>query len=204
MLASVLDEADSLGIENILALRGDPPRGETEFKPVPGGFAYAVDLVRFVKGRNSFAVGAACYPEGHIECRDKYLDWDRAAAKVEAGAEFLITQLFYDANDFLAFEDYMRHKHGVRVPIIPGVLPFLSTEQIKRFTRLCGAKLSDGLIRQLETYAADDESVRRLGVDVCTDICRRLLDHGVPGIHLYSLNRSQSCTEILGNLGLAR
>ncbi len=203
MLASVLDEAEGLGIENILALRGDPPRGETEFKPVPGGFAYAVDLVRFVKSRNSFAVGAACYPEGHIECRDKYLDWDRAAAKVEAGAEFLITQLFYDANDFLAFEDYMRHKHGLKVPIIPGVLPFLSTEQIKRFTRLCGAKLSDGLIRQLETYAADDESIRRLGVDVCTDICRRLLDHGVPGIHLYCLNRSQSCTEILRNLGLA-
>lgn len=203
MLASVLDEAEDLGIENILALRGDPPRGETEFKPVPGGFAYAVDLVRFVKSRNSFAVGAACYPEGHIECRDKYLDWDRAAAKVEAGAEFLITQLFYDANDFLAFEDYMRTKHRLKVPIIPGVLPFLSTEQIKRFTRLCGAKLSDGLIRQLEAHAADDESVRRLGVDVCTDICRRLLDHGVPGIHLYCLNRSQSCTEILCNLGLA-
>ncbi len=204
MLASVLDEAEGLGIENILALRGDPPRGETEFKPVPGGFAYAVDLVRFVKGRGCFAVGGACYPEGHIECRDKQLDWDRAAAKVEAGAEFLITQLFYDANDFLAFEDYMRHKHGLKVPIVPGVLPFLSAEQIKRFTRLCGAKLSDGLLRKLESYAADDESVRRLGVEVCTDICRRLLDHGVPGIHLYCLNRSQSCTEILQNLGLAR
>ncbi len=204
MLASVLDEAEGLGIENILALRGDPPRGETEFKPVPGGFAYAVDLVRFVKGRGCFAVGGACYPEGHVECRDKQLDWDRAATKVEAGAEFLITQLFYDANDFLAFEDYMRHKHGLKVPIVPGVLPFLSTEQIKRFTRLCGAKLSDGLLRRLESYAADDESVRRLGVEVCTDICRRLLDHGVPGIHLYCLNRSQSCTEILQNLGLAR
>jgi methylenetetrahydrofolate reductase (NADPH) len=203
MLGSVLDEAESLGIENILALRGDPPRGETEFKPVPGGFAYAVDLVRFVRSRGCFAIGAACYPEGHIECRDKYLDWDRAVTKVEAGAEFLISQLFYDVNDFLAFEDYVRRKHGLKVPIIPGVLPFLSTEQIKRFTRLCGAKLSDGLIHRLETYAADDESVRRLGVEVCTDICRRLLDHGVPGIHLYCLNRSQSCTEILHNLGLA-
>jgi methylenetetrahydrofolate reductase (NADPH) len=202
MLAAVLDEAHALGIENILALRGDPPRGQKEFKPVPGGFAFARDLVRFVRGRNSFAVGAAGYPEGHIECPDKYLDWDRTAAKVEEGAEFLITQLFYDPRDFLEFEDYLRHQRGVKVPIVPGVLPFLSTEQIKRFTALCGAKLSDDLRRRLEAFGGDDESVRRLGVEVCTDLCRRLLDHGVPGLHLYCLNRVASCAEILRNLGL--
>src|SRR5262249_5052240 len=135
---------------------------------------------------------------------DKHLDWDRTAAKVDAGAEFVITQLFYDARDFLVFEDYLRNKRGVKVPIVPGILPFLSTEQIKRFTSLCGAKLSDDLRRQLETYAGDDESVRKLGVEVCTDICRRLLDHGVPGIHFYCLNRFPSCTEIMSNLGLAK
>ena len=204
MLASVLDEAHGLGIENILALRGDPPRGQTEFQAVEGGFSYAVDLVRFVKGRNRFAVGAAGYPEGHVECQDKILDWDRTVAKVEAGAEFLITQLFYHVDDFLAFEDYLKNKRGVQVPIVPGVLPFLSAEQIKRFTRLCGSKLSNDLTRRLEALAADDEAVRQLGVEVCTDICRRLLDHGVPGIHLYCLNRGQSCSEILHNLGLAR
>jgi methylenetetrahydrofolate reductase (NADPH) len=204
MLADVLDEAHQRGIENILALRGDPPRGETEFKPMPGGFAYGVDLVRFVKSRNCFGVGAAGYPEGHIECGDKRLDWDRCAAKVEAGAEFLITQLFYCADDFLDFEDYLRNKHGVKVPIVPGVLPFLSTEQIKRFTTLCGAKLSDLLRQRLETHAHDDEAVRQIGVEVCTDICRRLLDHGVPGIHLYCLNRYSSVAEILRNLGLTR
>ena len=204
MLGAVLDEAHTLGIENILALRGDPPRGETSFKPVEGGFSYAVDLIRFVKSRNCFAVGAAGYPEGHIECKDKHLDWDRTAAKVDAGAEFVITQLFYDARDFLDFEDYLRNKRGVKVPIVPGILPFLNTEQIKRFTLLCGAKLSDDLRRRLETYAADDESVRKLGVEVCTDICRRLLDHGVPGIHFYCLNRFPSCTEIVRNLGLAK
>jgi methylenetetrahydrofolate reductase (NADPH) len=203
MLASVLDEAHTLGIENILALRGDPPKGQTEFTPEPGGFAFAVDLVKFVKGRNCFAVGAAGYPEGHIECANKQLDWDRSAAKVEAGAEFLISQLFYDANDFLAFEDYLKNKRGMKVPIVPGVLPFLSTEQIKRFTRLCGAKLSDDLQRKLEAFGGDDESVRQLGVEVCTDISRRLLDHGVPGIHLYCLNRHASCSDILNNLGLA-
>lgn len=204
MLGSVLDEADGLGIENILALRGDPPKGQTEFQAVEGGFSYAVDLVRFVKSRNRFAVGAAGYPEGHVECGDRTLDWDRTAAKVEAGAEFLITQLFYDADDFLAFENYLRTKRGVKVPIVPGVLPFLSAEQIRRFTKLCGSKLPDGLAKKLDAVAADDEAVRQLGVEVCTDICRRLLDHGVPGIHLYCLNRSQSCAEILNNLGLVR
>jgi methylenetetrahydrofolate reductase (NADPH) len=202
MLAAVLDEAHGLGIENILALRGDPPRGQATFAPVAGGFGYAVDLIRFVKSQNSFAVGAAGYPEGHVECPDKRLDWDRTVAKVEAGAEFVITQLFYDARDFLEFEDYLRNKRGVKVPIVPGILPFLSTEQIKRFTSLCGAKLSEELCRKLEALAGDDESVRKLGVEVCSNICRELLDHGVPGIHFYCLNRVPSCTEIMYNLKL--
>jgi methylenetetrahydrofolate reductase (NADPH) len=201
-LAGVLDEAESLGIENILALRGDPPRGETTFQPEPGGFCNAWELVEFVKGRGRFAVGAAGYPEGHVECPDRHLDWDRTADKVERGAEFILTQLFYEADDFLAFEDYLRNRRGVRVPIVPGVLPFLSAEQIRRFTSLCGAKLNDGLSRKLERFAGDDESVRRLGVEVCTDLCRRLLDHGVPGLHLYCLNRVASCSEILHDLGL--
>lgn len=202
MLASVLDEAAERGIENILALRGDPPRGQTTFQPMAGGFAHAIELIRFVKDRSRFRIGAACYPEGHIECSDKRLDWDRAAEKVEAGAEFLITQLFYDASDFLALEDYLRNRRGVRVPIVPGILPFLSTEQIKRFTSLCGARLPDVLRRRLETHADDDEYVRRIGVEVCTTIARQLLDHGVPGLHIYCLNRMPSAAEILRNLGL--
>jgi methylenetetrahydrofolate reductase (NADPH) len=202
-LAAFLDEAHQKGIRNILALRGDPPRGQAEFRPVEGGFSYAVDLIRFVKAHNNFSVGAACYPEGHVECPDKLLDWDRSAAKVEAGAEFLITQLFYDIRDFLEFRDYVHNKRKLKVPIIPGVLPFLGTEQIKRFTSLCGAKLPDALRRRLEDLAGDDEAVRQLGVDVCTDLCRRLLDLGVPGIHFYCLNRAPSCTAIMRNLGLA-
>ncbi|MFN4261226.1 MAG: methylenetetrahydrofolate reductase [Gemmataceae bacterium] len=202
MLATTLDQAHELGIHNILALRGDPPKGESTFQPVRGGFAHAIDLVRYVKSRNGFHVGAAFYPEGHVECSDKYLDWDRAAAKVEAGAEFLISQLFYEVNDFLECADYLRQRHHVRVPLIPGVLPFLSAEQIKRFTRLCGAKLPDAIQAHLEKYAHDDEAVRQYGVAVCTDLCQKLLDHGVPGIHLYCLNRSLSVAEILWNLGL--
>lgn len=202
MLADVLDEAHGLGIENILALRGDPPRGATTFHMTPGGFAYAAELIQFVKSRNCFGVGAACYPEGHIECSAKHLDWDRAAAKVDAGAEFLITQLFYDHRDFLEMEEYLRNKKKVKVPIVPGVLPFLSAEQIKRFTSLCGSKLPAALQSRLEALAHDDEAVRKLGVEVCTDICKALLDHGVPGIHFYCLNRFASCKEIIENLGL--
>jgi methylenetetrahydrofolate reductase (NADH) len=204
MLAHYLDEAHNLGIDNILALRGDPPKGQTEFKAVEGGFAHAVDLIGFVKAKNCFTVGGACYPEGHIECGNKKLDWDRAAAKVDAGAEFLITQLFYDWRDFLDMEDYLRNKRGIKVPIVPGVLPFLNTEQIKRFTSLCGSKLSDDLLRKLHELAQDDESVRKLGVEVCTDICAHLIDHGIPGIHFYCLNRVPSCAEIMDNLGLVK
>ena len=149
---AILDEAEGLGIENILALRGDPPKGEAEFRPTEGGFRYAAELVRFVKARGCFSVGAAGYP-------DKLLDWDRSALKVEAGAEFLITQLFYGIDDFLAYEDHLRHKRHVRAPIIPGILPFLNAEQIKRFTRLCGAKLPDPVVRRMAALG-DDESVR--------------------------------------------
>jgi methylenetetrahydrofolate reductase (NADPH) len=202
-LIGILDEAKALDITNILALRGDPPKGQAAFQAVEGGFRFGIDLVHFVRQRGGFAVGVAGYPEGHVECPDKRVDWDRTAAKVHAGADFLITQLFYDPEDFLAFEDYLRNRHGVRIPIVPGVLPFLSTEQVRKFTSFCGARLSDDLQRKLERYADDHESARKLGVEVCTDICRRLLDHGVPGIHVYCLNRVTSCSELLHNLGLA-
>ncbi len=203
-LCRVLEQAHGLGIENLLALRGDPPRGEKEFRPPPGGLRYAIDLLRLIRNRGCFAVGVAGYPEGHIECPDKRLDWDRTADKVEQGAEFILSQLFYHAEAFLEFADYLRERRGVRVPIVPGVLPFLSAEQIKRFTSLCGARLPENLCTRLERFAGQEESVRQLGVEVCTDLCRGLLDQGVPGLHLYCLNRSTSCTELLDNLGLLR
>jgi methylenetetrahydrofolate reductase (NADPH) len=203
-LLGIMKEAESSGIENVLALRGDPPKGQAEFHAVEGGFRYAVDLIRFLKGLNTpFCVGAACYPEGHIESAHKHDDWDVSAAKVEAGAEFLITQLFYDWSHFLDMEDYLRNKRGVKVPIIPGILPFLGAEQIKRFTSLCGARLPQPIVRKLEKYGNDDESVRQLGVEVCTAVCERLLPR-VAGFHFYCLNRVQSCAEVVRNLGLAR
>jgi methylenetetrahydrofolate reductase (NADPH) len=203
MLAAVLDEAVGLGIDNILCLRGDPPMGAKTFTAVAGGFAHAVDLIRFVKSRANVGIGAACYPEGHIECGNRQLDWDRAAAKVEAGADFLISQLFYDVRPFLEMEDYLRNKRGVKVPIIPGMLPILNTAQIKRFTNLCGASIPPGLMAKLEIHSADNEAVRKLGVENATEMCRQLLDHGVEGFHFYCLNRVASVTEVVRNLNLA-
>lgn len=202
-LANFLDQARSLGIDNILALRGDPPRGEVSFTPVAGGFSYAVDLIAFVKEWNHFSIGAAGYPEGHIECQEKHLDWDRTAAKIEAGAEYILTQLFYGVEDFLKFRDYLQNRRGIRAPIVPGIMPFLNAEQINRITRMCGASIPDPIRKRIETYAGDDESVRKLGVEVCADLIARLLSHGAPGVHLYCLNRAASCAEILQNLGLA-
>ena len=203
-LVGIMKEDEGAGIENILCLRGDPPKGQAEFHAVEGGFSYALDLIRFVKGLDApFCVGAACYPEGHVECRHKHDDWDIAAAKVEAGAEFLLTQLFYDWSDFLDMEDYLRQKRGVKVPIVPGILPFLKAEQIKRFTSLCGSKLPQPVARQIEKYAGDDDSVRKYGVEVCTAICERLMNR-VAGFHFYCLNRVQSCAEVMRNLGLAK
>jgi methylenetetrahydrofolate reductase (NADPH) len=203
MLAAVLDEACGLGIDNFLCLRGDPPIGQKTFTATEGGFSNATDLIRFVKSRHNVGIGAACYPEGHIECGNKLLDWDRAAQKVDAGADFLITQLFYDASFFIGMEDYLRQKHGVKVPIIPGILPILNTAQIKKFTTLCGASIPPALMAKLETHAEDNEAIRQIGVEHATDMCKQLLKHGVIGFHFYCLNRPGSASEVVRNLGLA-
>jgi methylenetetrahydrofolate reductase (NADPH) len=202
MLGNFLDEIVKLGFENVLALRGDPPKDQPTFKAVEGGFSYATDLIKFIRSRNNtIGIGAACYPEGHVEARFKHHDWDAAAQKVEAGAEFLITQLFYDWSDFLDMEDYLRNKRNVKVPIVPGILPFLNAAQIKRFTSLCGSKLPSPVLKKIEHYAHDDESVRKLGVEVCTEICDKLMSR-VAGFHFYCLNRVPSSAEVLKNLGL--
>lgn len=201
-IAAYLDRAQAGGISNIVALRGDPPAGDTTFRPHPDGFKHADQLIRFVKARGGFDVAAAGYPEGHPEAPDKYQDWDRCADKVEAGADVIITQLFYDNNDYFAFADYLRNKRGVKVPIVPGVLPILNAAQIKRFCGLCGAKLPPAVVRRLEELADDNEACRKYGVELATQMSAELLGQGAPGIHFYTLNRSDSTREIMLNLGL--
>ena len=197
----VLERLDDAGIENVIALRGDPPRGEAAFVPVEGGFHHATELIEHIRAHFGFGLAAACYPEGHTESPD--LDWDirYAREKVDRGADFLISQLFYDNRYFFDFLE-RAEQAGINVPIIPGILPILNTAQIRRFTSLCGATIPAELDRQLEQYADDDNAVRELGIEYATNQVRELWDEGVPGVHFYVLNRSYSVSRILSNLNL--
>lgn len=202
-IALYLDQLQAAGINNIIALRGDAPRGDASFSPPPDGYKFARDLVAFVKDRGGFDVAVAGYPEGHPECPDKHLDWQRLRDKVTAGADVIITQLFYDNRDFFEFRDYLRERLGVKVPIVPGVLPILSTAQIKRFCGLCGAKLPPAVLDKLDSYADDDAAAHQYGIDLATSMCDELIRNGVDGIHFYTLNRSESTGAVMRNLGLA-
>ncbi|HXT40032.1 MAG TPA: methylenetetrahydrofolate reductase [NAD(P)H] [Candidatus Angelobacter sp.] len=198
-----LSEARSRGIKNILALRGDPPGGTGEFKKTEGGFEFSYQLVRFIREIGGFSVGVAGFPEGHIACKEgKLVDWQRLKNKIDHGADFVISQLFFNNRDYFEFRDYLA-KHGVTVPLVPGIIPILNTAQIKKFTALCGAKLPAPLVAELEKRASDDEAATQFGVDYATRQCQELLREGSPGIHFYTLNRARSTTAILKNLGLA-
>jgi methylenetetrahydrofolate reductase (NADPH) len=192
---------DQHGVENIIALRGDPPQGETAFVPVADGFEHATGLIKHIRENFQFGIAGACYPEGHVESRDLTRDIEYARLKVDEGADFLVTQLFYDNNSFFDFMD-RAVKAGINVPILPGVLPILSTAQIRRFTGLCGATIPPELDLQLDRFADDDNAVRDLGIEYATRQVRELWDSGVPGVHFYVLNRSYSVSQILDNLGI--
>ncbi len=198
----VLARLDQAGIQNVIALRGDPPGGEQEFVPVSGGFSHATDLVKHIRKYFPFGIAAACYPEGHTESPDLESDMAYTKLKVQNGAEFLITQLFYDNSDFFAFMDRAQQA-GIDVPIVPGVLPILSAGQIRRFTALCGARIPEPLDKQLDKFSDDDDAVRELGVEYASAQVSELWEAGVPGVHFYVLNRSYSVSKILENLGLA-
>ena len=198
-----LTEASARGIKNILALRGDPPGGEGEFKMTEGGFEFSYQLDEFIRQAGGFSIGVAGFPEGHVACKEgKYVDWHRLKNKIDHGADFLITQLFFDNRDYLEFRDYLT-KLGVTVPLVPGIISILSTAQIKRFVALCGAGLPKTLVTELEKRGDDDEAVTQFGIDYATRQCQELLRQGVPGIHFYTLNKARSTTAILKNLGLA-
>ena len=197
----VLERLDEAGVENVIALRGDPPRGQENFVPVDGGFGHATELIDHIRANFDFGLAAACYPEGHTESPDLDSDIRYAREKVEKGADFLITQLFYDNTYFFEFME-RAHRAGIDVPIIPGVLPILNTAQIRRFTSLCGATIPPDLDTKLEDYSEDDNAVRELGVEYASRQVEELWENGVPGVHFYVLNRSYSVSRILANLGL--
>lgn len=194
-IAGVLDDLVKRGIENVLALRGDPPEGSPRFEPPPGGFAYASELVEFIRHRYRFCIGAACYPEGHPEAPSLEADIEHLRRKVDAGVDFLITQLFFDNEDFFRFRDRARAR-GIDVPIIAGIMPILSVGQIRRFTQMCGARIPRALLQRLEAVEDDVEAVRHVGMFHATQQCVQLIQNGIAGIHFYTLNRSTATRAI--------
>ena len=199
----LLGKIRALGCKNILALRGDPPGGG-EFVPTPGGFEYSAQLVRLIRETGDFSIGVAGFPEGHIACKGgKHEDWRHLQAKVEAGADFVLTQLFFDNADFFAFRDELTRKLGVKVPLVPGVVAILSSSQIRKFTQMCGARIPTALSARLDELGTDDAAAAEFGIEYATRQCEGLLKAGVPGLHFYTLNKAHSTVRILKNLGLA-
>jgi len=201
-IAAVLDRLAAAKIENVLALRGDPPQGARTFEPVPGGFRYASELAAFIREKDyPFSVGGAAYPEGHLEQPSRDVDLKNLKAKVDAGLDFVITQLFFDNAFYFDFVERAR-RAGINVPIVPGIMPITNFEQIQRFLRMCGATMPMRLQLQLERVKDDHQAVMQLGVAHATVQCMELLSRGVPGIHFYTLNRSPATRMIVGALQL--
>jgi methylenetetrahydrofolate reductase (NADPH) len=202
-LREILDEIGEAGIDNVLALRGDPPRGESEWKPHPEGLLYSTDLATLIATDYEYCIGAACFPEVHPEAKDLESDIGFLRQKVEAGASFLITQLFFDNELYFDFVAKVREA-GVGVPIVPGIMPITNYSQIKTITGMCGATIPAELSRELDERADDAEAVQELGTAFAALQCSDLLARGAPGIHFYTLNKSPATRAILAALRAAQ
>ena len=202
-LSETLSEIEAAGVDNVLALRGDPPAGEEEWTPTPGGLLYSTELIELLRERFDFAVGAAAFPEVHPQAESPESDLAFLKAKQDAGASFFITQLFYDNEYYFDFCARAR-EGGVTVPIIPGVMPVTSFRNIKRITELCKSEIPEPFERELEAREDDDDAVQDLGVAYATLQCVDLLARGAPGIHFYTLNRSPATRAILAALRAAQ
>lgn len=203
-IGAVLDEAKSRGINNILALRGDPPHGTSEFQKTEGGFEFSSELVKFIKERGDFSIGSAGFPEGHMACTEgKFVDWARLKDKIDQGVDVVITQLFFDNADYFEFHEYMTGKLGVKIPICPGVLPIPSASWMKRFIPLCGAKVPAVIAAKLNDLGDNEDAVAEYGTDYALKQCEELIEYGVPGIHFYTMNKVRPMRQIMNGLKLA-
>jgi methylenetetrahydrofolate reductase (NADPH) len=199
-LRDILRRLAAAKVDNVLVLRGDPPQGQPLPEPVEGGFRYAEELVRFIREEDlPFGLGGACYPEGHVETGSRDDDLRHLKAKVDAGLDFVITQLFFDNAFYFDFVERAR-RAGINVPIVPGIMPVTNYEQVHRFTRMCGATVPMRLALQLERLKEQPEAIVQLGVAHATVQCMELLSRGVPGIHFYTLNKSPATRMIVSAL----
>jgi methylenetetrahydrofolate reductase (NADPH) len=202
-LQATLAEMQDAGIDNVLALRGDPPAGEDVWIKTDGGLEYSSELVALIAGGYPFAIGAACFPETHIHATSPEADLEHLAEKVRAGVDFLITQLFFDNAVYFDFIARARVA-GIEVPIIPGIMPITRVGQVERMASLCGSSIPDDLRRELRARGEDPEAVLDFGVAYATLQCAELLAAGAPGIHFYTLNRSPATRAILSALKLVK
>ncbi len=193
-----VDRAIADGAENLVALRGDPPQGETAFTPAPDGFQYAYQLVAFLKATygDALSLAVAGYPEGHVETRDLALSIQHLKQKVDAGADLVITQLFYDNQDFFRFRE-MAIRAGITVPIVPGILPITKYSQIDRITKLCGASIPQELTKTLITFPDGSHDQQMAGIAAAIDQAGELLENDVPGIHIFTLNNSYATAHMV-------
>jgi methylenetetrahydrofolate reductase (NADPH) len=202
-LKAILEDYREHGIENILALRGDPTAGTEKFVAPEDGFCYARDLVKLAAGMSAFSIGVACYPEGHCESPDLEKDMVYTREKIEAGADFAMTQMFFDNMYFYNFLE-RAIRAGIRVPIIPGIMPITDFNRIKEFAAKCFATVPDRIVRRFEKVVDNKEESRKIGIELATEQCADLLEHGVKNIHFYTLNQSSTVLQIVNNLGLPK
>jgi methylenetetrahydrofolate reductase (NADPH) len=200
-IGSILDDLWNSGIRNVLALRGDPPAGHSQFVATPGGFSNADGLVAFVRTRHDFCIGVAGYPEGHPQCLNRTRDMEHLKRKVDNGGNFIVTQLFFDNADFYRFRDCARDA-GITVPIVAGIMPITNVAQIKRFVSMCGAKIPHSLLLKLEGLEGDADAVHNAGVQYAVEQCQDLLKHQVDGLHFYTLNKSKATVQIVKALNV--
>ena len=199
-LHGVADQLHAAGYRNIMTLRGDPPKGQAEFVPFRDGLRYASDLVQLLKSRHAdFCLGVGGYPEKHPEAPSLEVDLTNLKRKVDAGAAFVTTQLFFDNAVYYRFVELCRAR-GIDVPIVPGIMPVLSLKQIKRFTEMCGAALPARLIKRLEAAGDSPEIVETIGIEWALTQIRGLLANGAPGYHLYIMNRAKSALALAAGL----
>jgi methylenetetrahydrofolate reductase (NADPH) len=201
-LEKILLDYKRNGIENVLALRGDPPKGQDKFVAHPDGFCYAIDLVRLVVAVGGYSIGVAVYPEGHKEAPDLETDMYYTKQKINAGADFAITQMFFDNRFFYNFME-RAEKTGINIPIIPGIMPITDIEMIKKFGKMTGATIPKSIVGPMEKATSREEALK-LGVEFATKQCEDLRQNGVKYFHFYTMNQSRAVTEIVNNLGYTK